>query len=79
MSDLLPLPLRVAHASAKLQIKIKRIAAIFRPEIETYPAVPACLIIVSGPPYHRYVLAVAPKELQPITLRLSMQKTLSDA
>jgi hypothetical protein len=51
VSDLLPLPLRVAHASAKLQIKIKRIAAIFRPQIETY--LPACLIIVSAPPYHR--------------------------
>jgi hypothetical protein len=56
VSDLLLLPLRVAHASAKLQIKIKRIAAIFRPEIETYPAVPACLIIVSGPPYHRQTI-----------------------
>jgi hypothetical protein len=70
---------RVAHASAKLQIKIKRIAAIFRPEIETYPVVPACLIIVSGPPYHRYVLAVATKQIQPITIHLSTQKTLSDA
>ena len=46
MLDLLPSPLRVAHANAKLQIETKRIAAILPPEIETYPSVPGCLIIV---------------------------------
>ena len=46
MLDLLPSPLHVADASAKLHIETKTIAAILPPEIETYPSVPGCLMIV---------------------------------